>query len=115
MLRCLRRCHRRVGGSPDRAHTCVIPDGSAVKNALAQLVDGPVAPREVAGGFAFTECPAADAAGGIWFTDPAYGREPAELEIGEEAVYWISPDRKTLFITARDKVYTLPINVAGGG
>jgi len=210
-----------IGGSPDRAHTCVIPDGSAVKsadgtlvhepvwrylfthpveqsgaavppdadcnteqNALAQLVDGPVAPREVAGGFAFTEGPAADAAGdvfftdipnqrihvwraatgkvepwlentdkanglffaadgtlyacqmgagrrlvaidpatkqvttvaeridgkrfnapndlvadaagGIWFTDPAYGREPAELEIGQEAVYWVSPDRTTV-------------------
>jgi gluconolactonase len=38
----------------------------------------------------------ADAAGGIWFTDPAYGREPAELEIGQEAVYWISPDRTTV-------------------
>lgn len=38
----------------------------------------------------------AAAGGGIWFTDPAYGREPAELEIGQEAVYWVSPDRKTV-------------------
>ena len=151
---------------------------------LAKLVDGPVTPHEVAGGFAFTEGPAADAAGdvfftdipnqrihvwraatgkvepwldntdkanglffaadgtlyacqmgtgrrvvaidpatkqvtgvaeriegkrfnapndlvldaagGIWFTDPAYGRAPEELEIGQEAVYWISPDRTTV-------------------
>ena len=35
-----------------------------------------------------------DATGGVWFTDPAYGRKPAELELDAEAVYWISPDRK---------------------
>lgn len=27
----------------------------------------------------------------------------------------LGPGRKTLFITARDKVYTLPMKVAGGG
>ena len=37
-----------------------------------------------------------DASGGIWFTDPAYGRKPDELEIGQEAVYWVSPDRTTV-------------------
>ena len=37
-----------------------------------------------------------DATGGIWFTDPAYGRAPEELEIGQEAVYWVSPDRTTV-------------------
>ena len=164
----------------------VPPDADCTmeQNELAELVDGPVAPREVAGGFAFTEGPAADAAGdvfftdipnqrihvwraasgkvepwlentdkanglffaadgtlfacqmgegrrlvaidpatrnisavaeridgrrfnapndlvvdaagGIWFTDPAYGRKPDELEIGQEAVYWVSPDRATV-------------------
>lgn len=37
-----------------------------------------------------------DAAGGVWFTDPAYGRKPEEQELGEEAVYWISPDRRSV-------------------
>lgn len=37
-----------------------------------------------------------DAQGGIWFTDPAYGRKPEERELDEEAVYWISPDGKTV-------------------
>jgi len=36
---------------------------------LAELVDGLVTPSEVAGGFAFTEGPAADAAGDVFFTD----------------------------------------------
>ena len=34
-----------------------------------------------------------DSSNAIWFTDPAYGRAPEELEIGAEAVWWISPDR----------------------
>ena len=34
-----------------------------------------------------------DASGAIWFTDPAYGRKPEELELDAEAVWWISPDR----------------------
>ena len=34
---------------------------------------------------------AIDATGGVWFTDPAYGRTPQELELAEEAVYWIAP------------------------
>ena len=222
-----------VGGNAGRAHTCVIPGGSACKNAdgtlahepvwkylfthpveesgdpvpmdpdcamerqakhgvpptgpataVADLVDGPVAVREAASGFTFTEGPAAavngdvfftdippsrihlwrfgdgtvetwleetdkangifitadgalyacrggrqrgvvaidpttkqvtvladridgkqfnapndlvvDAAGGVWFTDPAYGRKPEELELDAEAVYWIAPDRATV-------------------
>jgi len=34
-----------------------------------------------------------DPEGGIWFTDPGYGRKPEEVEQDCEAVYWISPDR----------------------
>lgn len=34
-----------------------------------------------------------DSSGAIWFTDPAYGRKPDELELDAEAVWWISPDR----------------------
>jgi sugar lactone lactonase YvrE len=41
-----------------------------------------------------------DTAGGIYFTDPAYGRKPEELEVAGESVYWISPDRKTVTLAA---------------
>lgn len=41
-----------------------------------------------------------DASGGIYFTDPAYGRKPEELEVTGESVYWISPDRKTVSLAA---------------
>lgn len=37
-----------------------------------------------------------DASGAIWFSDPAYDRKPEEIEVPSEAVYWISPDRKTV-------------------
>ena len=33
-----------------------------------------------------------DPQGGVWFTDPAYGRKPEEIELDTEAVYWIAPD-----------------------
>ena len=33
---------------------------------------------------------------GMWFTDPAYGRKPDERELDEEAVYWLSPDARTV-------------------
>ena len=78
-----------------------------------------------------------DAAGGIWFTDPAYGRGPDELEIGQEAVYWVSPDRtavtrvadglrrpngiafspdgKTLYVADRDADVTYAYPVEGPG
>lgn len=36
-----------------------------------------------------------DANNGIWFTDPAYERTPADTELDAEAVYFISPDRTT--------------------
>ncbi|MSR26950.1 MAG: SMP-30/gluconolactonase/LRE family protein, partial [Planctomycetaceae bacterium] len=37
-----------------------------------------------------------DATNGIWFTDPAYERTPADTELDTEAVYFISPDRTTV-------------------
>ena len=37
-----------------------------------------------------------DADNCIWFTDPAYERTAADTELDEEAVYWISADRKTV-------------------
>ncbi len=37
-----------------------------------------------------------DAQGGVWFTDPAYGRTAEEKELDEEAVYWISPDGRSV-------------------
>ena len=37
-----------------------------------------------------------DANNGIWFTDPAYERTPADTELDAEAVYFISPDRTTV-------------------
>ena len=36
-----------------------------------------------------------DANNGIWFTDPAYERTPADTELDAEAVYFIPPDRTT--------------------
>jgi len=78
-----------------------------------------------------------DADGGIWFTDPAYGRKPDEVELDAEAVYWISPDRaavkrvadgfqrpngiipspdgRTLYITDRDGDVTWAYPVEGPG
>ncbi len=35
-----------------------------------------------------------DAKGGIYFTDPAFDREPSELELGCEGVYYVNPDLK---------------------
>lgn len=37
-----------------------------------------------------------DADNGIWFTDPAYERTAADTELDGEAVYFVSPDRKTV-------------------
>ena len=37
-----------------------------------------------------------DADNGVWFTDPAYERTPADTELDAEAVYFVSPDRKTV-------------------
>lgn len=78
-----------------------------------------------------------DADGGIWFTDPGYGRKPEEVEQDCEAVYWISPDRSqvrrvadgfrrpngiihspdraTLYITDRDGDVTWAYPVEGPG
>lgn len=78
-----------------------------------------------------------DADGGIWFTDPGYGRKPEEVEQDCEAVYWIapdrtqvkrvadgfrrpngiipSPDRATLYITDRDGDVTWAYPVLGPG
>lgn len=35
-----------------------------------------------------------DAKGGIYFTDPAFDREPSELELGCEGVYYVNPESK---------------------
>ena len=45
------------------------------------------------------------------------GRKLGEIPLpaAPSNVTFGGPDRKTLFITARDKVYTLPMKVAGGG
>jgi sugar lactone lactonase YvrE len=78
-----------------------------------------------------------DAQGGVWFTDPAYGRKPEEKELDEEAVYWIaadgstvrkvaggfqrpngialSPDEKTLYVADRDADITVVFPVEGPG
>jgi sugar lactone lactonase YvrE len=78
-----------------------------------------------------------DAHGGVWFTDPAYGRTPEEKELSEEAVYWIaadgssvrkvadgfrrpngialSPDEKTLYVADRDADITVAFPVEGPG
>ncbi len=78
-----------------------------------------------------------DTRGGIWFTDPAYGRNPEEKELDEEAVYWIatdgntvrkvaggfqrpngialSPDEKTLYVADRDADITVAFPVEGPG
>lgn len=78
-----------------------------------------------------------DAGGGVWFTDPAYGRKPGERELDEEAVYWLaadrktvkkvaggfrrpngialSPDGKTLYVADRDADITYAFPVAGPG
>jgi gluconolactonase len=78
-----------------------------------------------------------DAQGGVWFTDPAYGRKPEEKELDEEAVYWIaadgktvrkvaggfqrpngialSPDEKTLYVADRDADITVAFPVEGPG
>ena len=78
-----------------------------------------------------------DAQGGVWFTDPAYGRKPEEKELEEEAVYWIapdgssvrkvasgfqrpngialSPDEKTLYVADRDADITVAFPVKGPG
>ena len=78
-----------------------------------------------------------DTHGGVWFTDPAYGRKPDEKELDEEAVYWIaadgevvrkvaggfqrpngialSPDEKTLYVADRDADITLAFPVEGPG
>jgi gluconolactonase len=75
--------------------------------------------------------------GGIWFTDPGYGRKPEEVEQDSEAIYWISPDRSevrrvadgfkrpngiipspdrtTLYITDRDADVTWAYPVMGPG
>ena len=37
-----------------------------------------------------------DADNGIWFTDPAYERTPADTELDAEAVYFLSSDRTTV-------------------
>lgn len=37
-----------------------------------------------------------DADDGVWFTDPAYERTPADTELDAEAVYFLSPDRTTV-------------------
>lgn len=37
-----------------------------------------------------------DADDGIWFTDPAYERTPADTELDSEAVYFISSDRTSV-------------------
>jgi sugar lactone lactonase YvrE len=78
-----------------------------------------------------------DATGGVWFTDPAYGRKPEELELDEEAVYWVSadgatvrkvaggfkrpngialsPDGGTLYVADRDADVTVAFPVEGPG
>lgn len=78
-----------------------------------------------------------DAQGGVWFTDPAYGRKPEEQELDAEAVYWIaadatsvqrvaggfqrpngialSPDEKTLYVADRDADITVAFPVEGPG
>ena len=35
-----------------------------------------------------------DGKGGVYFTDPAYGKKPDEIEIGGEAVYYATADKK---------------------
>jgi gluconolactonase len=78
-----------------------------------------------------------DAQGGVWFTDPAYGRKPEEKELDEEAVYWIaadgktvrkvaggfqrpngialSPNERTLYVADRDADITVAFPVEGPG
>lgn len=78
-----------------------------------------------------------DSSGAIWFTDPAYGRKPEELELDAEAVWWISPDRsevrrvadgfkrpngialspdgRTLYVADRDADLTWAFPVEGPG
>jgi len=78
-----------------------------------------------------------DSSGAIWFTDPAYGRKPEELELDAEAVWWISPDRsevrrvadgfkrpngigispdgKTLYLADRGADVTWAYEIAGPG
>ncbi len=78
-----------------------------------------------------------DVQGGVWFTDPAYGRKPEDKELEDEAVYWItadgstvrkvaggfqrpngialSPDEKTLYVADRDADVTVAFPVEGPG
>lgn len=43
-----------------------------------------------------------DSDGGIYFTDPAYAREAGQLELDADGVYYIPPDRRTVFRVSAD-------------
>jgi gluconolactonase len=45
-----------------------------------------------------------DAKGGIYITDPRYGRDMPEIELDGQYVFYIAPDRKSVRIVAKDLV-----------
>jgi gluconolactonase len=60
---------------------------------------------KLAGGFIFTEGPAADAMGNVYFTDPYYKRpywKRGPMAQDGQCVYYLSPDHQTLTRVADD-------------
>lgn len=72
------------------------------------------APMKLAEGFSFTEGPAADAEGNVYFTDPFYPRDywnrgPVEQDC--QGVYCLFPDQKSVIRAVEDLVQ--PNGIAG--
>lgn len=52
--------------------------------------------EKLSGGFSFTEGPAVDAQGNVYFTDPKYGAGDTDLTQDGMHVYYITPDHTSV-------------------